>query len=139
MPNRPLAKATYAREATKSVANSSPPRPLRPAPIAPEDCSACLGVWSKQVVECFGVCGHGGGSHGPALGVFLGNAVFPVGRRVGRAAQATKHFLRHLLVSQSALVVSMQVQLLRLGVVVRPANAPAGECFAEQSHGSPWW
>jgi hypothetical protein len=29
----------------------------------------------------------------------------------------------------------MQVQLLRLGVVVGPADAPVGECFAERGHG----
>src|SRR6187402_1195745 len=67
---------------------------------------------AEQVAERLSALGAAGGLRG-ALGIFLRDAVFPVGRRIRRTAQAPEHLFRNLLVGQDGLVLPMQVQLPR--------------------------
>jgi hypothetical protein len=61
------------------------------------------------------------------LRVFLRDPVLPVGGRVGRAAQPPEHFFRNRLVREHAAALPVQLELAGGGVVVRLADAPAGE------------
>ena len=68
-----------------------------------------------------------------AFGVLLGDAVLPVGGGVGGSAESAKHFVGHLFVGQHILDVPVQIQLLRLCVVVGLADATAGEGFGDHA------
>src|SRR5512133_2769140 len=79
----------------------------------------------KQAIKFLGSIWISTGGHRCALRVLLRDPVLPVRRRVGCAAKAPIHLFGNVLVRQDGLVVPMQVQLSRCGVVVGLLDAAA--------------
>lgn len=84
---------------------------------------------AEEVFEFPGAIVSGTRGYRRALRIFVRDPVLPIACRVGRAAKPPIDFLRNMLVGQHGLVVPVQVQLARCGIVIGLSDAAAGEGF----------
>ena len=109
-------------------------RQTRAGSVADSMRAAGLGLLvraAEEVIELLDAIGSGTRHPRYALRIFLRNSVLPVGCRVGRAAKPPIDLLRNMLVGQYGLVVPVQVQLARCGIVIGLSDAAAGEGLGE--------